>query len=101
MCGRLYRQNRASGGTVRHVVSDGKEQIRCPKEPGANVGLPFLAQNWVVACEAQPDRSHLAGRFVTSLSLWAGLILAPLTLRRVSRPVIKQSVLWKELLIIC
>jgi hypothetical protein len=51
-----------------------KEQIRCPKEPGANVGLPFLAQNWVVACEAQPDRSHLAGRFVTSLSLWAGLI---------------------------
>jgi hypothetical protein len=23
MCGRLYRQNRASGGTVRQVVSDG------------------------------------------------------------------------------
>jgi hypothetical protein len=23
MCGRFYRQNRASGGTVRHVVTDG------------------------------------------------------------------------------
>jgi hypothetical protein len=26
MCGRFYRQNRASGGTVRHVVTDGIEE---------------------------------------------------------------------------